>query len=114
MPEPSPLAAVVQILDTDGTVSGSGFVAAGGVVLTCAHVVVAAGGGIGRWVPLRFPQLDGVPRVRGLVLAEGWADADAQDVAVLRLEHVPVGAAARAWVERDGGTAAGQPSPPVG
>jgi Trypsin-like peptidase domain len=87
-------AAVAQVLDADDAAVGTGFLIAGDVVFTCAHVVVTAGGGPGQYVWLRFPQLDGAPRVRGQVLSEGWGAPEAQDVAVVRLDHAPAGAAA--------------------
>ncbi|MDT0343276.1 nSTAND1 domain-containing NTPase [Streptomyces litchfieldiae] len=90
----SPLAAAtVQVIGRDGGVAGAGFLAAGGVVLTCAHVVRAAGIGPGGELTLAFPGLPGAPRLPGTVLAEGWRSRDAEDVAVVRLAGAPPGVA---------------------
>ncbi|WP_203774834.1 nSTAND1 domain-containing NTPase, partial [Paractinoplanes deccanensis] len=86
-------AGVVQVLDASGAAAGAGFVAAGDVVLTCAHVVTAAGGGPGGRVRVRFPQLDGSPEAEAEVPAAGWRAPSVQDVAVLRVGALPAGAA---------------------
>jgi WD40 repeat protein len=90
---PAPLAAgIVQVLNGAGAPAGAGFVAGQDVVLTCAHVVIAAGGGPGRRVRLRFPQLDGTPQVQAEVLPGGWRKSEDQDIAVLRIDDLPPGA----------------------
>ncbi|MFJ4622537.1 hypothetical protein [Streptomyces sp. NPDC088812] len=48
--------AVVQVLAGDDDVVGAGFLADEGVVVTCPHVVRAAGCGPGDEVKVRFPQ----------------------------------------------------------
>ncbi|MFG1664923.1 trypsin-like peptidase domain-containing protein [Streptomyces sp. Y7] len=78
-------AAVAQILTDDGEVAGAGFLIGADVVITCAHVVRAAGHGPGAGVRLAFPRAAGAPRAEGLVLVERWRAPDANDVAVIRL-----------------------------
>lgn len=83
--------AVAQILGPDGTVAGTGFLVAEGVVVTCAHVVEAAGGGPGGQVLLAFPHVVGADRVPGTVPGELWRSVDAEDVAFVRLSEPPAG-----------------------
>ena len=83
--------AVTAVLDATGTPCGAGFLAGTGVVLTCAHVVGAAGAGPDELVRLAFPHLPGTPRMTAWVDPEGWRPADGQDIAVLRLTEVPAG-----------------------
>ncbi|MFJ8081303.1 trypsin-like peptidase domain-containing protein [Streptomyces sp. NPDC096205] len=83
--------AVAQVLAPDGRVAGTGFLVAEDVVVTCAHVVEAAGGGPGAPVLLSFPHV-GAERVEGTVPEELWRPSDAEDVAFVRLTAVPVGA----------------------
>ncbi|MFD9136681.1 trypsin-like peptidase domain-containing protein [Streptomyces bottropensis] len=85
------LPAVAQVLGPDGAVAGAGFVVAEGVVVTCAHVVAAAGAGPGRTVSLAFPHVDGAVRVEGHVPAELWRAAEREDVAFIRLSTRPTG-----------------------
>jgi hypothetical protein len=82
----SPSAAVAQILGPGSAVAGAGFLVGDGVLVTCAHVVAAAGSGAGGRVVLAFPQVDGALRFSGVVLAEAWRAPDAGDVAVVRLD----------------------------
>ncbi|MFE6848727.1 serine protease [Streptomyces sp. NPDC057686] len=77
--------ALAQILGPDGQVAGAGFLVAGGVLMTCAHVVRAAGSGPGDSLRLAFPHVDGAPVVEGLVLADAWRAPEDEDVAVVRL-----------------------------
>ncbi|WP_371619218.1 trypsin-like peptidase domain-containing protein [Streptomyces sp. NBC_00454] len=95
------LAAVAQILGPDDQVTGAGFLAAEGILVTCAHVVRAAGAGPGEHVQLVFPHAGGARRLEGLVLDEPWRAPEDQDVAILRLadasavtEALPLGSAA--------------------
>jgi WD40 repeat protein len=67
-------------------VAGAGFLVGEGALVTCAHVVEAAGAGPGGRVLLAFPGLDGAPQVAGVVLEEAWRARDAGDVAVVRLD----------------------------
>ncbi|MFF9603607.1 trypsin-like peptidase domain-containing protein [Streptomyces sp. NPDC014684] len=87
-------AAVVQVLTADGGVAGAGFLASGNVVITCAHVVRAAGSGPGDRLRLRLPHLPEEPLVEGTILAGAWREPDAEDVAAVRLAEVPAGARA--------------------
>jgi hypothetical protein len=84
-------AAVAQIVATDGSVLGSGFLAGHGLVVTCAHVLENAGYGPGDEVRTRFPQAEGSPRAVGTVLAEAWRDSRGDDIAVIRLREAPEG-----------------------
>ncbi|MEV8530615.1 trypsin-like peptidase domain-containing protein [Streptomyces sp. NPDC051211] len=86
------LAAVAQILGPDDQVAGAGFLVAEGILVTCAHVVLAAGSGPGETVQLVFPHVDGVPRIEGLVLDDAWRPPEGEDVAVMRLSASPAGA----------------------
>ncbi|MFI6060501.1 trypsin-like peptidase domain-containing protein [Streptomyces sp. NPDC051286] len=84
-------AAVAQILSGDGEVAGAGFLIAGDLVVTCAHVVRAAGRGPGDQVSVAFPNADRSPRFTGAVLTEPWRAPEAEDIAVLRLDGTPTG-----------------------
>ncbi|MCX5166153.1 trypsin-like peptidase domain-containing protein [Streptomyces sp. NBC_00264] len=75
----------------DGGVAGAGFLVGEGVVVTCAHVVRAAGQEPGGRVQLAFPHLPGVPRVWGEVPAEQWRAPEAEDIAFVELDSVPAG-----------------------
>lgn len=85
------VAAVAQLLGPDGSPEGAGFLVAEDVLVTCAHVVRAAGAGVGDTVHLRFAQAAGTPTASGLVLAEGWKDPNGEDIAVVRLQPIPAG-----------------------
>ncbi|WP_406384124.1 trypsin-like peptidase domain-containing protein [Streptomyces sp. NBC_01618] len=82
---------VVQVLAADGEVAGAGFLAGEGVVVTCAHVVRAAGQGPDGRVELAFPHLPSAPRVWGEVPAEQWRKPEAEDIAFVELNSVPAG-----------------------
>ncbi|MFG2999645.1 trypsin-like peptidase domain-containing protein [Streptomyces sp. NPDC048340] len=77
--------AVAQVLGPDGEVVGVGFLVAEAVLMTCAHVVRAAGAEPGDSLRLAFPHLEGAPEVEGLVLADAWRAPEDEDVAVVRL-----------------------------
>ncbi|MFF2101133.1 trypsin-like peptidase domain-containing protein [Streptomyces sp. NPDC058202] len=94
--EPSVSASVFQVLASDGTVAGAGFLTGGDTGFTCAHVVRAAGRSPGGRVEVRFPHLPNVPRVLAEAVAEEWRAPDTEDVAGLRLDSVPAGARAMA------------------
>jgi hypothetical protein len=83
--------AVAQVLSVDGGVAGTGFFAGEGVLVTCAHVVTAAGSGPGGRIRLAFPHAPGAPQVDGEVLAGSWRAVEDQDVAVVRVDQVPDG-----------------------
>ncbi|WP_369246754.1 trypsin-like peptidase domain-containing protein [Streptomyces sp. R41] len=85
------LAAVAQILGPDGRVAGAGFLVDEGVLVTCAHVVQAAGGGPGEQVRLSFPHVEGADGVEGHVLDELWRAPDDEDVAFIRLSGASAG-----------------------
>ncbi|MFI9149818.1 trypsin-like peptidase domain-containing protein [Streptomyces sp. NPDC053367] len=72
--------------------AGTGFLVAEDVLVTCAHVVEAAGGGPGAPVALSFPHVAGAERVEGTVAEEPWRASDAEDVAFVRLASAPAGA----------------------
>ncbi|MFF4161509.1 trypsin-like peptidase domain-containing protein [Streptomyces sp. NPDC001678] len=81
--------AVAQILDADGGVAGTGFAVAADTVITCAHVVHAAGHGPGATVWVAFPHTDVAGHVEAHVLPGPWRPPGAQDIAVLRLKSAP-------------------------
>ncbi|MDG9716401.1 trypsin-like peptidase domain-containing protein [Streptomyces sp. DH24] len=83
---------MAQVVTADGGVAGAGFLGSGDVVITCAHVVRAAGSGPGDRLALRFPHLPAAPLAEGTVLAEAWRPPEAEDVAAVRLDGVPAGA----------------------
>jgi hypothetical protein len=83
--------AVAQVLSVGGDVAGAGFFAGEGVLVTCAHVVTAAGSGPDGRITLAFPHAPGAPQVYGEVLAESWRASEGQDVAVVRVDQVPDG-----------------------
>ncbi|MFH8799416.1 trypsin-like peptidase domain-containing protein [Streptomyces sp. NPDC017936] len=85
--------AVARILGPDGAVAGAGFLVAEGILVTCAHVVEAAGGGPGRTVLLSFSHAGGADRTEGRVPAELWRAVEDEDVAFVRVDGgTPVGA----------------------
>ncbi|MCH0540022.1 trypsin-like peptidase domain-containing protein [Streptomyces sp. MUM 203J] len=88
-PRTAVVAATVQVLDTRGAVAGAGFLVAPDTVVTCAHVVAAAGAAPGKEIEVAFPHLPRSPRLPADVLTEGWRDPAAQDIAVLRLTDPP-------------------------
>ncbi|WP_305788382.1 nSTAND1 domain-containing NTPase [Symbioplanes lichenis] len=78
------LTATVAVLGPDGRIRGTGFVA-GGVVVTCAHVVT------GTRVRLRFVNLPDRPEVTAGVDPGGWRAPAEEDIAILRPDHLPDG-----------------------
>ncbi|MET8453482.1 trypsin-like peptidase domain-containing protein [Streptomyces sp. NPDC005209] len=83
--------AVAQILGPDGSVAGAGFLVAEDVLVTCAHVVVAAGSGPGGGVALAFPRVAGADGLEGEVLSERWRAPEDEDVAFVRVLGMPAG-----------------------
>ncbi|MEU9086644.1 trypsin-like peptidase domain-containing protein, partial [Streptomyces sp. NPDC048357] len=79
------LPAVAQVVGPDGQVAGAGFLVGENILVTCAHVVHAAGSGPGGTVRVAFPHVEGVPHAEGLVLEAPWRDPEDDDVAVVRL-----------------------------
>ncbi|MEW2417855.1 trypsin-like peptidase domain-containing protein [Streptomyces sp. NPDC046866] len=61
------------------------------VLVTCAHVVLAAGSGPGDRVPLAFPRVTGADGLEGEVLPEQWRAPEDEDVAFVRLLGTPAG-----------------------
>ncbi|MFD5420750.1 trypsin-like peptidase domain-containing protein [Streptomyces sp. NPDC127069] len=95
------LSTVAQVLGPDGGVVGAGFLLSEDVLVTCAHVVRAAGSQPGEDVRLAFPRTPGAPRIEGRVLEDAWRAPEDEDVAVVRLhgtsegmEGLPMGTAA--------------------
>ncbi|MGW2488667.1 nSTAND1 domain-containing NTPase [Streptomyces sp. NPDC001606] len=78
-------AAVAQLLAADGRVAGAGFLVAEDTLISCAHVVEAAGSGPGEAVRMAFPHVPSAGVVTGLVLEELWRAPSAEDIAVVRL-----------------------------
>ncbi|MFF3085796.1 trypsin-like peptidase domain-containing protein [Streptomyces nojiriensis] len=85
--------AVAQVLGQEGEVTGAGFLVAEGLLVTCAHVVHAAGSSPGRRVQLIFPNVDGSLQVEGRVLDEAWRSPEDEDVAMVRLSSTTPGMA---------------------
>jgi S1-C subfamily serine protease len=83
-------ASIVSLQDAKGRIAGTGFVAGERLVLTCAHVVVQAGGAPGKTVMVRF-HLNGEIRPV-LVSPQAWQPPDGDDVAGLQLDSdLPAG-----------------------
>jgi S1-C subfamily serine protease len=82
------VASIVRICDAVGTPRGTGFLAsADGLIVTCAHVVEAAGTAHDRRVAVRFARAD--EPCQAEVLAEAWRPTEGNDIAVLRLDGPP-------------------------
>jgi len=78
----------VCIRDTAGEALGAGIALGDGVVLTCAHVVAAAGEPPDVEVLVNFVGLEGSPSFSANVLPGSWvpaAEDDSADIALLRL-----------------------------
>jgi hypothetical protein len=83
---------LVGVLNQDGLIVGTGFIVDRSLVLTCEHVVTAAGSAPGKSVRLRL-ELNG-SEVQARVDARYGSPRSKDDIAVLRLEHnAPQGAA---------------------
>ncbi|MFE2140715.1 trypsin-like peptidase domain-containing protein [Streptomyces sp. NPDC059456] len=61
-------------------------------MVTCAHVVEAAGSGPDGTVQLAFPHVRSADRVQGHVPVGLWRPPEAEDVAFIRLSSMPAGA----------------------
>ncbi|MFG3343854.1 trypsin-like peptidase domain-containing protein [Streptomyces sp. NPDC048018] len=83
--------AVAQILGPDGTAAGAGFLVAGDLLVTCAHVARAVGSGPGDRLKVAFPRVEDAEPIGGLILEAPWRDPEAEDVAFVRLNGVPAG-----------------------
>ncbi|MGW5779826.1 nSTAND1 domain-containing NTPase [Streptomyces sp. NPDC003863] len=84
-------AAVAQLLAPDGSVAGAGFLIAEDTLVTCAHVVRAAGSGPGERVRVAFPRMTGAQELVGEVLSDPWRAPEDEDVAFVRLSEAPMG-----------------------
>ncbi|MGW7008139.1 nSTAND1 domain-containing NTPase [Streptomyces sp. NPDC054933] len=93
---------MAQVLSPEGDVAGAAFLVGEGVVVTCAHVVAAAGYGPGDTLRLAFPHAQCAPQVRGVVVSEAWREPRRSDVAVVQLEDAPVGVVALALGSAEG------------
>jgi WD40 repeat protein len=82
-------AAVAQVVGRDGNVAGAGFLVAERILVTCAHVVTAAGSGPGGRVRLAFVHARGEGVVEGEVDRELWRAVEEEDVAFIRLGALP-------------------------
>src|SRR6266702_4143142 len=81
---------VIRVLNAEGTITvGTAFVISNHLAVTCAHVVEVAKSSCGQSLRIQFFHNDVVQTVQ--VLCEGWSPRTANDVAVLQLEHLPVG-----------------------
>src|SRR5882762_9980041 len=82
---------VVEILDPNGNCAGTGFLLDGGLVVACAHVVVAGRPKTGpptEPIVVRFAHVHSGER-SAQVIPQWWHDTDQGDVAVLRLVDLP-------------------------
>jgi hypothetical protein len=75
---------VIQIRDSKGIVHGTGFVVDANTAVTCAHVVEAAGAGLGGSVTIVFAPIGDTSPAE--VLPDVWRLSDAEDIAILRLQ----------------------------
>lgn len=80
-------AGIVRVLSAQGSTVGTGFVAAAGLVVTCAHVVVDAGAQPGGRIRL-VRHVDGTAW-EGEVRAEWWGGPGQDDIAVLAVPDAP-------------------------
>ena len=83
MQQPDLEACVIRICDGQGQTRGTGFVVAGGLAVTCAHVVEACGVAPGGCVRVIF-HASGEAR-QAEVLPGFWRPSASDDVAILRL-----------------------------
>lgn len=90
-------------IKNDRAVAGGGFlIASNGLIVTCAHVILAAGQKPGGQVIVFFPQFGSAHSAT--VLHEGWCDPKGDDLAFLKVEDklpgdiapVPLGSSAEA------------------
>ena len=77
---------IVAILNSRNKIVGTGFIAGNGLILTCAHVIVAAG--LDEEVNIRFA-VDGTQAVAQVVKTSPSYE---KDVALLRMDSIPSGA----------------------
>lgn len=82
---------IVAVLNHKNKIIGTGFVVGESLLLTCAHIVEQATGGLNEHVTVRFA-IDGSECV-ALVEPSAFSPSYERDVALLRVEAVPPGAA---------------------
>ncbi len=76
---------IIQILDEQGTIQGTGFIIDDSTAVTCAHVVAAAGIEPGNNVSITFAGNGETGTSQ--VLTEFWRPPEYDDVAILRLQN---------------------------
>ena len=77
---------IAQILRSDGTVSGTGFIIYKNLIATCAHVVLEARAGPGDKIKVRFNTPDG-KESSTFVIPGRWHSVDKGDLSILQLEE---------------------------
>ena len=82
---------VIRVLNARGSTKGAGFIVAGRLAVTCAHVVRDAGSGPGQPVHIRYFGNDQYQKA--MVLREGWSPREEghDDVAFIQLPEPPDG-----------------------
>lgn len=84
-----PLRASIAQIKFNDAVAGVGFIiTANGIIVTCAHVVLAAHQKPGGRIDVYFPQSDSIHNAE--ILEEGWREAKEEDLAFLKIrEQLP-------------------------
>lgn len=75
---------VIGVLDPNGRIIGTGFVATEQLIITCAHVVEDARSGPGKAITVRFHLNAKIQEAQ--VLPEYWLPSQEVDIAILQLE----------------------------
>ncbi|MEY9863581.1 energy-coupling factor transporter ATP-binding protein EcfA2, partial [Catenulispora sp. GAS73] len=83
---------VAQILNNADKVTGAGFLVTDTLLITCAHVLIAAGSGPAGRIKALFPQVPGASPASGQVVADSWHSPDGLDVALVQLDAAVAGA----------------------
>ena len=78
-----PESSILRVLKNNAVV-GAAFLVADHLIVTCAHVVEAAGKTKGDWITLRLA--DG-KTINAIVDSELWRDVNTEDISILRLEE---------------------------
>lgn len=78
---------VVQVRDSRGIIQGTGFIIDSRTVVTCAHVVVAAGVAPGDSLTIAFASNGQTCSAQ--VIEEFWRTPEQDDIAILRLRDAP-------------------------
>src|SRR4051812_18160000 len=84
-------ASVARVLGPGNSVVGAGFLVADDILVTCAHVVEAAGVRARGTLRMEFPQAEGTPGAIGEVIHQGRGALTRDDVSVVRLAARPPG-----------------------